>query len=186
MIFTPAWVGSHLFGGSEQLETLVAILPIFPLIYQDAEIRLEVSLPRILIHPRQRTDETLERAESIARTVLEKLDDTPLSGVGINLEFIQEAPPQSVLDLFNIPDNVPLAEAGWTPGERRIVRHLQKDAARLNLTIILREGAVHFEFNFHTETTVNAEAQAAVQGRILGLRNTALQIMADTYHLQPE
>lgn len=39
MIFTPAWVGQHLFQAGQQLETLVAILPVLPLIYQDAQTK---------------------------------------------------------------------------------------------------------------------------------------------------
>jgi hypothetical protein len=186
MIFTPVWVGQHLFPGNQQVETLVAILPIFPMIYQNAEIMVEVSTPRIVLHPRQLTDANLVRAETMAQTILQELDDTPLTGVGINFEFVQAAPPEGLLALFNMPDNMPLAEAGWNLGERRIVRRLQNGNTVLNLTIILQQSAVHFEFNFHTETTVNAEAQAAVAGKILNLRNTALQIMAETYHLQPE
>lgn len=120
----------------------------------------------------------------MARTVLQELDDTPLTGVGINFEFVQAAAPEALLALFNISDSVPLAEAGWNIGDRQIVRRLQNDNTVLNLTLKLRESAVHFTFNFHTETTINSEAQTAVDRRILNLRDTALQIMAETYHLQ--
>jgi hypothetical protein len=184
MIFTPEWVGQHLFPEVEQLETLVAIMPVFPMIYQDDRNSVQVASNRVMFHARQITDENLVRAESMARTTLTELDDTPLTGVGVNFEFLQENPPEPILSLFNVADSVQFAEADWDIGERKIVRRLQRGATVLNLTVGLQNGTVHFDFNFHTETRINADAQAAVTNRVLTLRDTAIALIADTYNLQ--
>lgn len=186
MIFTPAWVGQHLFPGDVEVETLVAILPVFPLVYQDAHVVVQVASPRIVLHARQLTDENLERSERMAHIILTELNDTPLIGVGMNFEFVENAPPKRVLDLFDIQDNVTLAENGWQIHERKFVRKIQHDDLTLNLSLTLKDAAVHFEFNFHTETNDNAVALQAVTNKILTLRDTATQLLANTYNLQLE
>ena len=77
MIFTPEWVGPRLFN-QDEIETQIALLPIFPIIYRHEQVVLEASAPRLIFRPRYNTGPALEAAERMAVTVLDDLPNTPL------------------------------------------------------------------------------------------------------------
>ena len=185
MIFTPQWVGNHLFPGVGELETMVSLLPVLPLIYRDPAVTVEVAQSRIVFKPRAPTDTLLQRAERMARTVLEELDDTPLVAVGVNFGFREPNPPNDVLNIFASPDSAELAIQGWEVQERQITRKLFQEGTLLNLTLKYGPDGVDCDFNFHTETTENETARHAVTDRVIGLKNAALELLDKTYHLQP-
>src|SRR5262245_31244008 len=92
LIFTPEWVVPRLFT-EPQLETLVALLPVLPLIYRVDQVALEVTTTRLVFRPRQLDNEaSLARAETMARTIIEALPETPLQAVGINFSFKEDDP----------------------------------------------------------------------------------------------
>jgi hypothetical protein len=184
MIFTPEWVIPRLFP-EPQLETLVALLPVLPLIYRNEQVALEVTMTRLSFHPRQLgSDASLLRAETMARTVLEALPETPLQAVGVNFAYKEEAPADHLVAMFNDADDVELAQQEWAIGERKITRKLTRGGKLLNLTLTYDGTAVSFDFNFHTDTTTNAAAQAAVaRGRVIQLRDAALRLLQEAYHL---
>src|SRR3954469_23799050 len=86
MIFTPEWVGTNLFH-QENIETEIALLPIFPVIYKHPLVTLEASGVRLVFRPRRNTVEALALAEQMATRVLVDLPNTPLLGVGVNFAF---------------------------------------------------------------------------------------------------
>jgi hypothetical protein len=184
MIFTPEWVTPRLFPEPE-VETLVALLPVLPLIYRVDEVALEVTMTRLAFRPRQLgEDASLLRAESMARTILEALPETPLQAVGVNFAYKEEAPAGSLITMFNDADDVELAQQEWAIGERKITRQLTGGEEQLNLTMTYDRGAVTFDFNFHKVTTTNQAAQVAVvAGRVVQLRDAAFRLLTEAYHL---
>lgn len=188
MIFTPEWVQSHLFATSEQLETVVALLPILPIIYRDNQIVVEISATRIVCRARDLdSDEALRRSGAAASTILEALPETPIQGVGVNFAFREAAPAANLLNLFDFADNPRWAEAGWETGERKIVRQLTRDADTLNLTLTFNAGRLDIDCNFHTVPDKNAAAVAAVAPeRLVELRDKATHTIQELYGLELE
>jgi hypothetical protein len=183
-IFTPEWVGRLLFKQPE-VETLISIMPHMPIIYRNRLVAMEVAPAWVTFRPRALTDECLRASEEMAYKVLDTLRDTPLMGVGINFAFSDAEPRRDLAALFQVGDSSSLADDGWVTEERRLVRRLQKGKDTLNLTLVLGgAGNLDAEFNFHTETADNAIARAAVENRILGLRNSVVRLLEKTYELQ--
>ena len=54
----------------------------------------------------------------------------------------------------------------------------------MNLTLLLAGSNLDVEFNFHTETADNAMAQAAVDDRMIRIRDAAVRVLDKTYDLQ--
>lgn len=183
MIFTPEWVGNHLFEAKE-IDTLVALLPVLPLVYQDEFVVLEVARPRLVFRPRKTNDDCLKRAEKMAYKVLDLLNNTPIIGVGINIAFLEDAPPDELSDIFNLQDEPQIGASGWDIQERRITRRMVRDSTVLNLSLLHSKNGVSVEFNFHTDANTNELAKKAVDGRAVPLKDSALQMLDEIYHRQ--
>ena len=122
----------------------------------------------------------------MAHNVLAILQDTPLMGIGINFVFTEPEPRRDLVALFDLADSPALTDDGWDIEERRLSRRLSKRGDIMNLTLLLAGSNLDVEFNFHTETADNAVAQAAVDGRMIRLRDAAVRVLDKTYDLQVE
>jgi hypothetical protein len=185
MIFTPEWVGARLFH-QELIETKIALLPIFPIIYRHAQVELEVGAPHLIFRPRFNTAMSLQLAEQMAMTVLVELPNTPLSGVGVNFAFIEEDPRVDLVELFNLADRADVAQAGLVTRETNLARKLSGEEGTLNLSLSYDGTSMGIDLNYHTETNANAAARAAVANRVVRLRDAAIAFIKDVYHLQLE
>lgn len=188
MIFTPEWVSSRLFEQNAQIETVVALLPVLPIVYRDSQIAIEISAVRIVCRARDLDNEAaLRRSGTVAQQILRSLQETPIQGVGVNFAFREPASFGSLLDLFNFPDSARFAEGGWEMGERKIVRQLSHDCVTLNLALTYDKEGVDIECNFHTDADDNETAVAAVApDRIIELRDKAITMLDELYGLQLE
>lgn len=188
MIFTPEWVTPRLFDTSEQIETLVALLPVLPIIYRDKQIAVEISGVRIVCRARNLEDEAaIQRSGTVAGIILKALPETPVQGIGINFAFREITPVLKLLELFNFGDNMRLVEAGWTIGERKIVRQLRHDADTLNLTLSYSDGRLDIDCNYHAEVnSIDAAVATVSPDRIIQLRDSVIKLLDQRYGLQLE
>lgn len=188
MIFTPEWIGPRLFAENPEIETVVALLPILPIIYRDNQVAVEISSARIVCRARNLEDDVaLRRSGTTAGIILEALPETPVQGVGVNFAFREEAPPRELLDLFGFADDSRWVDAEWEVGERKIVRQLTHDGNALNLAFTLSGGQLDIDCNFHTAPDNNAGAVAAVEpNRVIQLRDLVMQVLGDLYGLELE
>ena len=181
-IFTPEWVNGLLFHEPE-VETLLSIMPYLPIVYRNREVAVEVSSVAIVFRPRRLDDACLLAAERMAHAVLDKLRDTPLLAIGVNFAFTEENPGPALVKQFDFADNGTIGAAGWDLQERRIVRKIRRNQSTLNLTLVFDGQTVTIEFNYHTDTNDNQTAREAISGHVLGLRDTAHELLSQVYHL---
>jgi hypothetical protein len=182
-IFTPPWLSKHL-GFKNEIEVSFALTPDMPMIFQDGELlRLRVHNDKVVVGMASATDEALTAAETLACNILKKLLHTPLSGVGINFTFIESRPPTELIDSFKLPDHPSLGAEGWEIAKHNYSRSLSKEAQRLNLNMGLNKDEVSMEFNFHAQPRTCDEAVKAIEGKVVGFRNQARDILENIYHL---
>jgi hypothetical protein len=132
-------------------------------------------------------DAGLSRAATMARAVLQALPQTPIQAIGINFGYKESVPPGQLRAMFTDVDDDELGQEGWTIGERKLIRRLTRGDDVLNLAITFGSDAVDFDFNYHHEAGTNAAALRAVsEGHALALRDTALAILREVYHLELE
>jgi hypothetical protein len=160
-------------------------MPYLPIVYRNPQVAIEVSPVRLVFRPRQIDEVCLRAAEEMAHTVLGKLKDTPLIGVGVNFAFVEDSPRADLVELFNFPDDPTLADNGWAVRERRLVRQVRREDDTLNMSLIFDGQKIAIEFNFHTETSENSAALQAVNQRAIGLRDAAVKLLNDVYKLEP-
>lgn len=192
-IFLPEWALPKFFSEHEapgrEVQTEIALLQALPLIYRDSQVAMEISGGRLAFVPQILNDECLLRCEHMAREVLRLLPETPVHAVGINFSYREQLPPGHVLAMFSDGDEVELTQQGWAIGERKLTRKLTRGGDGLGLTLTLDGEAVVFDLNFHSDATaggVAAARRAVEEGRILRLRDSAVDLLQETYHLEIE
>ncbi len=188
MIFTPEWVGGKLFH-QEEVETQIALMPVFPIIYRHDQVILEVAAGKLIFRPRFDTAFSLGEAQRMALTVLHDLPNTPLMGVGVNFSFVERDPPRPVLELFNLSDARAIARAGWDSPEVVVGRKLTGPPGTLQLSVCQGAEDVEIVLNFHADTpgppeAACAAARQALDGRVVPLRDAALGFLRDIYGLR--
>lgn len=191
-IFLPEWVLPRFFPDYDmpgrEVQTEVALLPALPLVYRTPQLAAEISSSRLTFVPQILNDECLLRCEHMAREVLRILPETPVHGVGINFSYREQLPPGHVLAVFSDGDEMELTQQGWAIVERKLTRKLTRGDDALGLTLTLNGEAVVFDFNFHTDTggEIEAASRAVEDRRILRLRDSAIDLLRETYHLKVE
>lgn len=185
MIFTPDWVGKKIFG-VDHMETLVPLMPRAPTVYQVPNMQLAIEDGKLAIRPRQYEVSVLEQAEATVITVLELLPHTPVSGVGVNLAFVEENPTPDLLTMFNLKDDAGFTDT-WQIAAKEIRRQLAKgvDDEILNLTLsYTSERAVEFDGNFHCAAADATSAANKVKGRTKVYLETFTRLLLDVYKLK--
>ena len=190
MIFTPEWVVPRLFEEDAQIETMVSLLPVLPIIYRDNQVAVEISSARIVCRARDlESEDAVRRSGEVAGIILDALPETPVQGIGINFAFREDVPAADLLDLFSFADNPRWAESGWEVGSRKIVRELTHSGETLNLSLTFDDGCLDIECNFHIAPDNNdrAIATAAVAAdRVIELRDRATRTLEELYGLELE
>ena len=186
-IFTPEWLKENLnIVGDIGLEMILAQGAIGPRMLFEG-LRMQVASQRIVLSPTELSDGVIQRMEAVGVALLERLPHTPISAVGVNFQFVEETPAQSLLQLFEFADNAKLADAGFVLRDTQVTRKLIHNDEIVNLTFVLNSaGRLTIDFNFHTDTTNPTAAAAALTGRLLQHRETALGLLTQTYQLHQD
>lgn len=182
-IFRPAWVAERLFR-TPMIETLVPLAPGVPVVFRSPEVAVRVSTTRLEIMPRAATDEALAAVEAIASSALEILSETPISAVGANFAFQENAPSAELLDLFNFRDAGRWGGHGWQAQLRELTRRFEREGSVLNLKLTFDGASVQFDFNFNFDVATARAAVETFRGHMVRLKTTATLILNEVYDLQ--
>src|SRR5688572_14645021 len=144
MIFTPEWVSEHLFHVAE-FERLVPFMPEPSVLYQLALVSLHVAENRIVLSARRCTAAALAESERIAVEALRELPNTPVSAVGVNFSFVDEAPAPDLLGLFTAADNAELVGNNWVIQSQGLSRRIISENLTLNVKLTLNGNIVQLD-----------------------------------------
>jgi hypothetical protein len=123
----------------------------------------------------------------MARSMLQALPETPVHAAGINFGFREGSAAGQMAAMFTGFDDAELGQQGWEIGERKLARRLVHGDDALILTLTHGREGIDFDFNFHTEAGANRPVINAVEERrTLRLRDAALTLLRETYHLELE
>jgi hypothetical protein len=186
MIFVPQWVMHELFH-KQEVEKLVPLLPVAPLVYRDDELVLQVVEHQIIVQARKFDDNFLERVEKMACETLEALPKTPVSAIGVNFGFVESNPNDDILKLFNFSDNVEIASLDWNIVTKKITRQLTKDGMTLNLTITHDSPSnIKIDANFHYAVGSADDALERIKGHAVEMYQILITLLKNVYSLHKE
>jgi hypothetical protein len=186
MIFNPKMVACEIFN-VEEIETLVAIDPSSPTIYQNKDTLLQITDKRIVLTSRKPEKECLKKTEKMACTILEFLPRTPISAIGVNFGFRENEPEDNLLELFGFADEADIGACEWEIASKRIVRTLIHDEMRLNFTLE-QPGPDHIEIHANFDFSVEKPEQAIgkIKDRTCDFYDSILKLLNEVYKLQIE
>ena len=182
-ILQPDWILRHGFQTDTEDErtvlaefsSIVGMPPRFTI----EGLRITANNERVLISPENTTEDSLELAETVARSMLEKLSHTPILAFGQNFEFSDGETSSSLSRLFNISDR--LAEQLDFPidvRETTLVSSYEIGESMLNFKRkLLVDGTIRLSFNFHYEVTSAENARELLKGSFFQNLKNANQIV---------
>lgn len=186
MIFTPQWVGKELFGVAE-VEALVPLNPLLPIVYRDKDVSLQVGEDRVVFNARETTSACRERMEGLACVLLELLPKTPVSAIGVNFGFIEKAPEDSLLECFNFSDDLDLGSADWDTERKKLTRRLVSGEKTLNLTLVYEaSGEILVDANFDFAVKSSEKAIGNIKGKTTEMYDILIKLLKDVYDLNFE
>jgi hypothetical protein len=189
LIFTPEWVGRKLFGGVEQVQVEIPILPVDPIVYTNDMIELKVGGGRLVFRALTSNMVNLKAIETAAMITLQELNDTPILGVGINFAFQEKRPPKELKTCFEFPDEATSRKAGWKSPIRRAVRHHEKGGKKLTFVATESPDGIHLDLNYHQESEKTVGTDTVLKCLNEGIEtywDTSLDFLKRVYKVQLE
>lgn len=168
-LLNPDWITRELFEVPEGQDVNVALeVPIgsllsSPKITYDGFVFL-ANIDKLTITVLDPTEASINRAENMARLVLQKLSYTPVSAFGQNIMFLDKEPTTEQISVFSkIPSQPPKVTEGTTIGTS-LRWALERNGGITNITHELSNGQLAVKFNFHYGVVGASDAANKLSG----------------------
>lgn len=189
-IFTPDWL-TKLMGVSNmevQIEFPIAN-PLLAVRYTFQNVRMVTHRDRLVLAPMTNDDAVLERVEFLTKAILRTLTHTPITSLGINLEFVEDDIPELLKIIFPREDVPRIAAEDFIVGDTEVRRDLRRSQGQdegFRLVLRRSDSGVTIRVNFHKDVADTTVAGAYLEGRVLKCRDLALRFLKDVYGLEQE
>ncbi len=186
-ILVPKWVGDYVFDETKftvEFNFESGVSQSFTA--QSVPVKLMPSSNNVVFFAQDNVDKTLSAMEAFAIKLSTKLPETPVSGFGINIEYIEEAPTGVTADVFDLKDDPLLEECECQATRTSLIRKLIVQNKILNLNITEEKGAVTFAFNFHYEVKTTSEISDKIKGEVHKNKAIAEDMLKKIYNLSVE
>jgi len=183
-IFRIRWVATHLFDipqGSE-IQLMEAVVQVndramMRLSFIDG-VAINAQAKRLELFAIDSEPASLARIEQITCRLLETLPHTPVNGIGINLQWTDSEPDDSVVDMFNTPEGL---EGSFPVNARQLSCQIGLGDVTLNYTRLLTDEEVKFNFNYHRTVTGAVDCASQINGSIIQKIDHSRQLIYDNY-----
>jgi len=166
-IFSPQWVGQHVFEG-EEMEVEFPITPGLSPRYKAGRVMITLQGDRLLVKPLQTDDESMRSAEQKAVRILDCLPHTPVRAVGINFRYVESQPANGLSRMFEFADSDRIREFGYDKDCVEILRHLDKDNAKLTFKMSQSsDGSLILDFNHHSDVLDAVMAREVIREHVV-------------------
>ncbi len=117
---------------------------------------------RIRILLEKLTFDALAHAQATAVNALESLPETPVSAMGINVDFKITDPPQDLIAMFGSPIDGKLSDLSLKIISHQLKRAIEFKSGVLNIILSLpdRQGPLMMDLNFHKSSAKHDELKA--------------------------
>jgi hypothetical protein len=185
-IFTPPWIGKHLFRIAEGTEVsanqiiIQTDLGLTKSVLYIEKVGLSLAEGRLELFVEEFQDPTILKLIEVIQNVVNVLNHTPMDAIGINFSFFEETPTAEISDKLKNPDKL---DQIYTIKSNKISTNFQFDSEfDLNLARSISGGVAKIEFNFHRN--ISKEYIVSMNSNsIFKLNDAAKKILEDEYNV---
>ena len=146
------------------------------------EIGISALPQRIELTVNSLTPEVLERAERVACNLLDVLPHTPLGPLGINFNFIEEAPPAALIDKLRTVDEI---EQHFRINTTALSNQIAwGDDVQLNFTRRVSDAKVGFDFNFNYSRSRKQPVRKILENNLGGHLDQSKHVLETVYGIE--
>lgn len=168
-ILTPEWILKHglqkELSSTNKVQAFVPVGPSFRSFGNDPKFVLDelafiAQRDAFILFPRNIQQENLALVESVAKKTLDCLAHTPITGIGHNFEFQDDAPVGDMLEPFSVAqvDIVDIAPDGFLMSSNAIETNLNHEQVFINIRRHYDGSRFRVTFNFHYEVASAMQA----------------------------
>ena len=186
-ILNPDWFAKNVFDINQLNVELILenFAPRLRFVHDDAIVI--PSSDRVIIGSRRPTDSSLVACDRAMNKLLELLPVTPIAAVGVNFGYEEADPPQRLFDLFKFSDGSKFIDQAIQITGSTIARQFSYDKYLCTMTTNLSEaGAIQLKFNYNANVENSKDARAALEGKVIMLREYTERLLSDIYGLSGE
>lgn len=182
-IFTPEWVAKTAFDSPCEIQIGFGIGPTAVLQLGTDDVQLTLVSGRLVFTPKKENKDCLRLTDKVARAVLAKLPETPLSGFGVNVGFVLPRTAEGLGELLRFADEQRWAEAGGVVEEQVVRRRIRITDDIVNMSVKgFAEGRISVELNQHFEDrTAGDAANRLDQSSLVAWLDKARQLLGKVY-----
>jgi len=161
------------------------VIPTLPHRFNAEGLVLIPQNDRVIIGLKDIKEDNLNKAESLAKKILDSFPQLPISSFGINFGFVEDAP-EDIAPLFNLSDIQKLSDNNYKIRSTEIKRKLEYGQGDLNITHSFDEGIVRMHLNFHHPCDSTKSASDLLNNLVRKCRDLAQDLLNKVYGLTLE
>jgi hypothetical protein len=186
-IFNPDWLAANIFSRELTIEFgLDPLNPAMPRRFTADDVTIISTSSKLIIAPSNLEEATLLKAEQMACKILELLNHTPVTAIGINFGY-QVKP---LLDEFN--GQYPTIRSDKFTEQSLIVQSrlfkwtISDRGQIINLSCNINDEEARLKFNFHNTVTNTVMAKSNIAGKFIVYRDKAKGILKQVFEVEVE
>jgi hypothetical protein len=187
-IFTTGWIRDRLQVQLDGEVALIATADGFALRgLIDEKVELLITSNKLQARPLQADDGTFGHVELVVRRLLDKLPETPVQAVGVNVAYDVAAAERSIGDVLVPSDSDALRSVGTEIQMTGVQRRLKYDTWILNLTIEQESaGKINLHLNYHFDINPPSASSASgvLSDKVIALRKESERFIRSVYKVE--
>ena len=181
MIFQPQWLSKKFFENKTvDIELAIGSLSADPRFVVD-NIAIQVTDRKLMIWPKDLSNETLGKVETFAKRVLSELPHTPVQAVGINFKFIEQNPVAAHIEIFEVKDVQPISDCSYNIKASSIQQSMTKEDYTLKLSNTYENNTLTLDFNFNKNLSTAEEMNTYLNGKVPKYMEEAVSLLSKIY-----
>jgi hypothetical protein len=187
-ILTPQGIAARLFGLNRDtpIEVEVPIDSLGPYRVSHDGLTVMATGVHLVVEPEHDAYSDLERAMRIGRTAVERLPETPLAAVGINVRYRTSDPGPGLQDLIAQTWDADLSDQLFRIRSRSVGRSIEWNEGQINIVVAAESGQYQIQFNIERRSELQADHIAWLNRDICEIRDAVLRVLVTTMHIPSE
>lgn len=184
-IFNPAWLTTHVFE-SKEVSIEFGIEPGLPRKIIGDKIIILPMRNKLIIATAELNSSTIQKMEDVACKILDLLEHTPVTHVGINFVYKVHPVVPEIMNQFPDFQRDKFSDQHLILKSRHYGWDLDQEGQKIKLVCDLDEEGLLIKFNFHAVTPNTTSAKEHISGNVLNFSSKAESLLEQIFDITDE